>query len=64
VLVMAITWLPYQLVLAYAAARALRRQMRGIGDWEKTAHIGAHRTVQMDRGSAETTAEELGSRAA
>jgi cellulose synthase/poly-beta-1,6-N-acetylglucosamine synthase-like glycosyltransferase len=64
VLIMAITWLPYQLVLAYAAARALRRQMRGIGDWEKTAHIGAHRTVPMDRGSAEPTAEELGSRAA
>jgi cellulose synthase/poly-beta-1,6-N-acetylglucosamine synthase-like glycosyltransferase len=55
VLVMALTWLPYQLVLAYAAMRALRRQMLGIGDWEKTAHIGAHRTAP---------AEEVGSRAA
>jgi cellulose synthase/poly-beta-1,6-N-acetylglucosamine synthase-like glycosyltransferase len=64
VLIMAITWMPYQLVLAYAAARALRRQLRGIGDWEKTAHVGAHRTVPMDPGSAEVAAEELGSRAA
>jgi cellulose synthase/poly-beta-1,6-N-acetylglucosamine synthase-like glycosyltransferase len=55
VLVMALTWLPYQLVLAYAAMRALRRQMRGVDDWEKTAHIGAHRTAP---------AEEVGSRAA
>jgi glycosyltransferase XagB len=45
VLTMALTWLPYQLVLAYAAVRALRRQMLGIGNWEKTAHVGAHRTA-------------------
>jgi glycosyltransferase XagB len=43
VVMMALTWLPYQMVLAYSAARALRRQLRGIGDWEKTAHVGAHR---------------------
>ncbi len=57
VLTMALTWLPYQLVLAYAAARALRRQLRGIGDWEKTAHVGAHRVET-------PAAEELSSRAA
>jgi cellulose synthase/poly-beta-1,6-N-acetylglucosamine synthase-like glycosyltransferase len=45
VVTMALTWLPYQLVLAYAAGRALHRQMRGVGNWEKTAHIGAHRTA-------------------
>jgi cellulose synthase/poly-beta-1,6-N-acetylglucosamine synthase-like glycosyltransferase len=43
VVVMALTWIPYQMMLAYSAARALRRQMRGAQDWEKTAHIGAHR---------------------
>jgi hypothetical protein len=36
-------WTPYQIVLAYAALRAVRRQMRGINTWEKTQHVGAHR---------------------
>ena len=40
---MAFAWIPYQLVLAYAAGRAVVRQMRGINNWEKTAHVGAHR---------------------
>lgn len=40
---MAVAWFPYQLVLAYAAARAVGRQMRGISNWEKTQHVGAHR---------------------
>jgi len=40
---LAFAWLPYQLVLAYAAARAVVRQARGINNWEKTAHVGAHR---------------------
>ena len=40
---LAIAWFPYQLVLAYAALRAGQRQMRGISNWEKTQHIGAHR---------------------
>jgi hypothetical protein len=55
VLTMALTWVPYQMVLAYAALRALRRHLMGIGNWEKTAHIGAHRTA---------VAEEVASRAA
>ena len=42
---MALTWIPYQLVMAYAAVRALRRQLAGRKDWEKTEHIGAHRTA-------------------
>lgn len=42
---MALTWLPYQIVLGYAALRALRRHLAGIGDWEKTQHVGAHRPV-------------------
>jgi glycosyltransferase XagB len=41
---MALTWLPYQVVLSYAALRALRRQLAGRSDWEKTAHVGAHRS--------------------
>jgi cellulose synthase/poly-beta-1,6-N-acetylglucosamine synthase-like glycosyltransferase len=40
---MAFTWLPYQIVLSYAALRALRRQLAGQRNWEKTAHVGAHR---------------------
>jgi cellulose synthase/poly-beta-1,6-N-acetylglucosamine synthase-like glycosyltransferase len=40
---MAISYLPYQWVLSYAALRATFRQMRGINNWEKTQHIGAHR---------------------
>ncbi|MDG6102837.1 glycosyltransferase [Dactylosporangium aurantiacum] len=42
---MAITWFPYQMVLSYAAARALWRQVKGERNWEKTAHVGAHRTA-------------------
>lgn len=42
---MAVTWFPYQFVLGYAAVRALRRHLAGVGDWEKTQHVGAHRTV-------------------
>jgi glycosyltransferase XagB len=40
---LAIAWFPYQLVLAYASLRAVRRQMGGHLDWEKTKHVGAHR---------------------
>ncbi len=42
-LVMALGYLPYQWVLAYASVRATLRQLRGINNWEKTQHIGAHR---------------------
>ena len=41
---LAIAWFPYQLVLAYASVRAVSRQVRGHLDWEKTAHVGAHRS--------------------
>ncbi|UGY90954.1 glycosyltransferase [Streptomyces gobiensis] len=43
VLRMAIAWYPYQILLAYAAVRAMRRQLLGRHDWEKTQHVGAHR---------------------
>jgi cellulose synthase/poly-beta-1,6-N-acetylglucosamine synthase-like glycosyltransferase len=34
--------IPYQLALAYAALRAGWREVRGVRNWEKTAHVGAH----------------------
>ncbi|MGH2753540.1 MAG: glycosyltransferase [Actinomycetota bacterium] len=43
VLRMAITYLPFQWLLSFAALRALLRQMTGDNSWEKTAHTGAHR---------------------
>jgi len=48
ILGLAIAWIPYQLVLSYAALRAVRRQARGIVNWEKTQHVGAHRTEAAD----------------
>ena len=46
---MAIVWFPYQLLVSYAALRAVRRQMKGVSNWEKTQHIGAHRVGVYDR---------------
>jgi glycosyltransferase XagB len=34
--------IPYQLALAFAASRAAWRETRGVRNWEKTAHVGAH----------------------
>jgi cellulose synthase/poly-beta-1,6-N-acetylglucosamine synthase-like glycosyltransferase len=34
---------PYQVVLAFAACRAVVRELRGVRGWEKTEHSGAHR---------------------
>ncbi len=48
ILGLAIAWIPYQLVLSYAALRAVRRQSQGIINWEKTQHIGAHRGQSAD----------------
>jgi cellulose synthase/poly-beta-1,6-N-acetylglucosamine synthase-like glycosyltransferase len=33
---------PYQVLLAFAALRAVWREVRGDSSWEKTAHAGAH----------------------
>lgn len=35
-------FLPYQLLLAFAAIRAVVRELRGNSAWEKTEHSGAH----------------------
>lgn len=40
-----IAYLPYQWLLSFAALRAAWRQLRGINNWEKTAHLGAHRHI-------------------
>jgi cellulose synthase/poly-beta-1,6-N-acetylglucosamine synthase-like glycosyltransferase len=45
-IVMTIGYLPYQWILSYASVRATVRELRGIDNWEKTAHIGAHRTAE------------------
>ena len=42
---LALVWYPYQLVLAYAALRALHRLLTDKNNWEKTRHIGAHRAT-------------------
>ena len=40
--------LPYQVVLSYAALRAVWRQQRGRRDWEKTEHAGVHLRTRAD----------------
>ena len=42
-------YLPYQWLLGFAALRAVWRQLRGMNNWEKTNHIGAHRAGQLRR---------------
>jgi cellulose synthase/poly-beta-1,6-N-acetylglucosamine synthase-like glycosyltransferase len=34
--------IPYHLAISLAAARAVYRELRGVRNWEKTAHVGAH----------------------
>lgn len=36
-------FLPYQFLLSISAVRAVYREFRGLTNWEKTAHTGAHR---------------------
>jgi hypothetical protein len=40
---------PYQLLLAAAAVRAVWRDSRGDGGWEKTSHANAHRVTAGER---------------
>jgi cellulose synthase/poly-beta-1,6-N-acetylglucosamine synthase-like glycosyltransferase len=37
-----VAYLPYQWMLGCAALRAVWRQLRGMNNWEKTQHVGAH----------------------
>jgi hypothetical protein len=34
---------PYQWILSIGTLRAIFRAIRGVTNWEKTAHIGQHR---------------------
>jgi len=38
-----VTFFPYQWALGIAAMRSVWRELRGKKNWEKTAHVGAHR---------------------
>jgi cellulose synthase/poly-beta-1,6-N-acetylglucosamine synthase-like glycosyltransferase len=38
-------FLPYQFLLSVSAVRAVYREFRGMTNWEKTAHTGAHREL-------------------
>ncbi len=42
-LTMGLTFLPFQWLLGVSAVRGLWRELRGMNNWEKTAHLGAHR---------------------
>jgi cellulose synthase/poly-beta-1,6-N-acetylglucosamine synthase-like glycosyltransferase len=41
-----LAYLPYQWLLGFAALRAVWRHGRGMNNWEKTRHVGAHRVGQ------------------
>jgi cellulose synthase/poly-beta-1,6-N-acetylglucosamine synthase-like glycosyltransferase len=41
-----VAYLPYQWVLGFGALRAVWRHLRGMNNWEKTKHVGAHRVGQ------------------
>ena len=41
----------YQLILAWAALRAVWREFRGRKDWELTKHVGAHLAVEAEAGA-------------
>ena len=52
-LVLLATYFPYQWALGYAAIRAVWREMRGLTNWEKTAHVGAHRQPEVRKAQTE-----------
>ncbi len=44
-----VAYMPFQWMLGYSALRAVWRQVRGEGGWEKTVHTGAHRLAAESR---------------
>ncbi len=55
----------YQVFLAYAALRAVARELCGQRGWEKTSHVGAHRAAAEENEALGTTTariEELSTR--
>lgn len=49
---MAVTFLPYQWLLGISAVRAAYRELESQRNWEKTRHLGAHRTVDAQPAAA------------
>jgi hypothetical protein len=43
ILVFIVGFMPYQSLLSLGALRAIYREFRGMNNWEKTEHTGAHR---------------------
>ena len=43
-LILVLAFFPYQWMLSIGALRAVYRSIRGASNWEKTAHIGQHRS--------------------
>ncbi len=39
-----LAFIPYQVLLGMGAIRAVYRFLKGTTNWEKTAHVGQHRT--------------------
>jgi glycosyltransferase XagB len=54
----------YQATLAFAAARAVVRQLRGDEGWEKTAHLGLHLAKQASEAAGSTERQRNDSRRA
>jgi cellulose synthase/poly-beta-1,6-N-acetylglucosamine synthase-like glycosyltransferase len=48
IVVFTVGFVPYQMLLAFAALRAVYRAMQGATNWEKTEHTGAHRELASD----------------
>jgi cellulose synthase/poly-beta-1,6-N-acetylglucosamine synthase-like glycosyltransferase len=44
---MALTFLPFQWLLGISAVRVVYRELRQQNNWEKTAHLGAHRQTEV-----------------
>jgi cellulose synthase/poly-beta-1,6-N-acetylglucosamine synthase-like glycosyltransferase len=47
-LVFMVGFMPYQMLLSFGAVRAIYREFRGMNNWEKTEHTGAHRHAEVD----------------
>ena len=55
-----LTFLPFHMLMGFSAVRALYRQIRRRCDWEKTAHVGAHRPSVSECEPAQPATAEVG----
>jgi hypothetical protein len=46
-LALPLTFLAYQFLISLSAVRAVGRELRQQNNWEKTAHVGAHRLAPL-----------------